>query len=187
MHIKSNTIIYLYLIFLSIAFTTISLLVILTKGKSPLVKKKLFLGGLIISLTATTFNCSTRPMISCYSKPIPQYHWIDNSTYRSIGVGTPNNNLKNRYARKASARENALLNAKESAKDNFTNLYFSYNVHKNINKKAIEKLNIKIDEFIQKGKIFKVTYSYIDECELVFEISRQDLKKCIQSINIVNK
>ena len=57
------------LIRLGIAFVFISLLVLLTKGKPSLIKKKLLLGGLIISLMSIAVNAPARA--SCYEPPPP--------------------------------------------------------------------------------------------------------------------
>lgn len=65
--LKKNIFIPIVIIFLSIGFIIVSFLVFISKGNSKLLRKKLKIGGLIITLTAaissTTLSCFE---VSCY-------------------------------------------------------------------------------------------------------------------------
>jgi hypothetical protein len=68
--LRKSFIVPIVLAGLGIAFIFISLLVLLTKGKPSFIKKKLLIGGLIISLTSAAINASAGGTRTCY-EPAP--------------------------------------------------------------------------------------------------------------------
>lgn len=55
---------------LALAFVVVCLLVWLTRGHPGLIKKKLYLGGLLLTLTSTAAGCG---LTSCYDMAMPNY------------------------------------------------------------------------------------------------------------------
>ena len=81
--LKKEILIPCYIIVLSIVFVIISALVIITKGRTSLLKKKLKIGAMIISLTAMVSGCGPgpQPMVLCYEMVLPDCFEISESKY----------------------------------------------------------------------------------------------------------
>ncbi len=173
-----------YLLYLYAAFGLITLLVILTKGKPSLARRRLLLGLLIFSLTAPA-----AALVSCKSgeKKIVQKDiwqtdgWVDEDTCRIYAAGTPRQGLTNKIQRKGSAKESAVLIARKGLMERFKPVriescagmadygYYEYSFAES------EELNA----VIKGGAVVAEKFDDQDNCEIIYEVKSRGLKKKI--------
>lgn len=165
---------------LIIIMAFISLLVILTKGQPLLVRKKIMLGLLIMSLTApaaTVVSCKSGTL---FQDEIWEKHgWIDNDTYLIKASGEAQKNLKDVRMFQESAKRNAILNAQYMIKEKFQPQPMascggmgSYDI-------SLEK---EIQGIIKGGSVKAVRYKDLT-CEIIYEVRAKDLRKKVQSLS----
>jgi len=173
-----------YLIYLYAALGLITLLVILTRGKPALARRKVFLGLLILSLTA-----STAAMISCKSgsKKIVQKDvwqtegWFDNDTYRIYSSGIPRDGLTNKIQRKGTAKESAILYAQKMVLERFKPVQnqscagmADYGYYENPYVQSKELLVI-----IKAGRVIAERFDEMEKCEIMYEVKSAGLKEMV--------
>lgn len=75
---KKEMMIPFVLVGLAVAFGLVSAMVILSRGHPGWIKRKLKIGGMILSLTATLNGCGTEPTMTCYVVvPINEFSLVD--------------------------------------------------------------------------------------------------------------
>ena len=169
---------YISIAALSGAFLFISLLVYFTRGKPQLIKKKLLIGGLLLSLTGTAMNCKQNVAV-CYSEPYePQYRigWADNNTYRTNQIASANQVLD---YRRRSCRRNALKGARNKILKEFLSMINIKTKNKKLANDIVSRAKIEFKRIIKNGKISKIIYTNNDECEIIYEIKEKNLKQKI--------
>lgn len=170
-----------YLICLYIAFGFITLLVILTKGRPLLVRHKVMLGLLILSLTGSTaalVSCRTGLNITPVQKDIWQTEgWVDEDTYRILASADPAKGQTKPELRKKTARERARLNAQ-------------YNIIEKFKPHKIEacggmaefdpsarSISMELTGIVKGGSIILERYDEEQNCEIIYEVKARGLKK----------
>jgi len=173
----------IYLIMLFVSLALISILVILT-GKQPvLVRKKVLLGLLIVSLTApaaTIVSCKSGAFIQ---KDVWQTEgWVNGDTLRVISTGTPKAGLKNETVKKGTAKEGAILFAQKKIIEKIVGQRIES--CGGMRGDEIEPINLakELAPVIKNGKVIAERYDADFNCEIIYEISSKDLKKRIESL-----
>lgn len=171
----------LYLTGLYAALGLITLLVILTKGKPVLVRRKVFLGLLILSLTApaaSLVSCMTGDTKAGVQKDVWQTAgWVDGDTFRIMAGGMPGQDAKTEAEKKSSARENAIMFARAMIAERFRGVrtescsgivdYADLTV-------TIQK---QFGEIIKNGRVIAEQYDAEYNCDVIYEVKSPGLKK----------
>jgi len=170
----------IYLVILFSLLAVISLLVIVTKGQPVLVRKKVMLGLLIMSLTtpaATIVSCKSGTLVQ--DTIWEKQGWIDSDTYRIKASGEPQKNIKDITMIQESAKRNAVLNAQYMIREEFKPQPMaacggigSYDF----------ALNYEIQGIIKGGSVKAVRYKDLI-CEIIYEVRAKDLRKKVQSLS----
>lgn len=169
------------LIILYILFGLFTVLVIITRGQPVLVRKKVLLGLLILSLTApaaTLVSCSTGETRSPAQKDVWQSEgWIDGDTYRIMAGGMPKNNAKTEAEKKSSARENALLFARTMILDRFRGVRIESCGGVVDYDELTSTVQKQFGEIIKNGRVIAEKYDEEYNCYVVYEVKSPGLKK----------
>ena len=168
-----------YLVSLYAALGFITLLVLLTKGHPVLVRKKVFLGLLILSLTAPAAS-----LVSCKSggKSIVQkdvWHtegWYDEDTYRIYSSGMPKDGLTNKIQRKGTARESAILLAQKNIMEKFKPVRSEACADYSLDNYTVSK---ELAGIIKGGTIIAERFDDEENCEIMYEVKSKGLKKIV--------
>lgn len=169
---------YITILFILLAF--ISLLVILTKGQPALVRKKIMLGLLIMSLTApaaTVVSCKSGSSIS--QNVWMTEGWVDRDTYRIISFGAPGKGTTDPGEIKERARKNAVLNAHYTIIERFKGSRIE-SCGGIIDYDYLDSLIRELLPVIKNGKIIAERYDENLNCEIVYEIKAKNLRKTVR-------
>ncbi len=82
---KNEILIPIFIVLLSVVFAMVSLVVILTSGKSKFwVSKKMKIGAVLLTLSAVvSCNNAGNGTVTCYDMPEPNNMWIENADYQT--------------------------------------------------------------------------------------------------------
>ncbi len=175
----------IYIAALLILLASISLLVLLTRGQPVLVRKKIMLSLLIMSLTAPSAT-----VVSCKSGSSLQDEiwerdgWIDSNTFRIYATGIPKSGAVSVIHKKGSAHESAVLRAQLMIMEKFKGAMVEScggMVDYDKDFLRVEKAFMPI---IKKGKVVAERYDEEFNCNIVYEITSKDLKKKVQTYTI---
>lgn len=173
----------IYLMSLYVVLGFITLLVIMTKSRPVLVRKKVLLGLLILSLTspaATLVSCSSGKNIFRTQKDIwKTTGWVDGDTYRIAAQGMPKQGLTNVTQKKGYARDAAILNAQKAIIEKFT-----YRVNESCAGMSDYSasgiaLAKELGACIKGGSVIAIKYDEEFNCEIIYEVKRKGLKKLV--------
>jgi len=170
---------YLTLLYLLLAF--ISILVVLTRGRNSLVKRKLLLGLMVLSLTApaaTLISCKSGSVSdSEKTKKLKSEGWIDDNTFRITASGPPRKTVSNPVALKASARESAILMAQKMIIEKFRGARIqSCSGMADFELTGVAFVR-EFNEIIKNGKIIVIKWDDDSNCEILYEVKALGLKK----------
>ena len=172
--------IHIAILFIVLIF--ISLLAILTKGQPLLVRKKIMLGLLLMSLTAPAAT-----IVSCKSGSLFQddiwekQGWIDDDTYRIKAAGTPKRSFTGVLQLKESAKAAAVLMAQYEIIRNFKPHLNESCAGINSYESPRFALSKDIEKIIKDGKIVAEKYDKEYNCEIIYEARAKDFKKLVES------
>ena len=169
-----------YLMYLYAGLMLTSILVIMTKGKPALVRRKVLLGLLIFSLTAPAVT-----LVSCKSggKSIVQKDvwqtegWVDEDTYRIYASGMPKEGLTNKIQRKGTSRESAILLAQKNIIEKFKPIRSEACADYSSGNYALSKELVGV---IKGGTIIAERFDVEENCEIIYEVKSKGLKNKIQ-------
>jgi len=170
----------LYLISLYIALGFITLFVILTKGQPLLMKRKVMIGMLILSLTApavTLVSCKSGNQVTA-SKDIWQSEgWIDRDTFRIMATGNPRKGLTSDAQKKGTAREAAVLIAQIRILEKFNGDKIEscggFSDYEQSHVTALKEYNA----IIKNGVVIAEKYDDQFNCDIIYEVKYPGLKK----------
>lgn len=168
----------IYIVMPGILLLFISLLAVLIKGQSILVRKKILPAIFLISLTAA---------VSCKSSAfddferLKSYCWIDENTYRYIATGIPDSRSLNEKEKKESARKNAILNVQYEIISKFKGyVYESCGGMIDFEPSSVVT-GIEIIKAVRSGKVIDERYDADFNCEILYEVKSEKLKKKVES------
>lgn len=103
--------------------------------------------------------------------------WIDNNTFRVVATSAPKPNLTNKIQRRGTAKESAIIMAEKRIIEKFVGArlegasgsadYASTGV-------AVSK---EFSGVVKGGTIMKETYDDDDNCEIIYQVEKKNLKK----------
>lgn len=169
--------IYIAALLILLAFT--SLLVLLTRGQPVLVRKKIMLGLLFISLTApaaTVVSCRTGSAVN--NEIWLKEGWIDNSTYRILATGKAEKRFSSIDLKKASAKRNAVINAQYQMLERFKPpTKAACADYEMPDYQVIREINVLVKSGTVKSERYNADYS----CEIVYEVKAAGFKQKVQN------
>ena len=103
--------------------------------------------------------------------------WIDDDTYRLAASGVPKSTLKNKVARRESAKRAAILNAQYQVLEKFK----GSKIEGAAGMSDFENTGIAIAQevsgIVKGGSVVSATYDEEDNCEIIYEVKAKGLKK----------
>ena len=103
--------------------------------------------------------------------------WIDDDTYRLAASGVPKYTLKNKVARRESAKRAAILNAQYQVLEKFK----GSKIEGAAGMSDFENTGIAIAQevsgIVKGGSVVSATYDEEDNCEIIYEVKAKGLKK----------
>jgi hypothetical protein len=175
----------IYIAVLYAMFFLISMLVVITRGNSALVKRKIMIGILLLSVTMpglTLVSCrSGNEKKTAVTDVWSMTGWIDENTYRARAEGVPDNPAAGIDIKKISARKRAMLNARKEIRDTFESGYRA-EMASGLMVECYESTSINIAQevlaLIKSGKVITERYSPDNSsCEIIYEVKGRYLKK----------
>jgi len=176
----------IYIIILFAVMCFVSLLVIVTKGQPVLVRKKIILGLLIMSLTAPSASVvSCKSGTSVFKDVWKSEGWVNEDTFRIISTGIPKTGINNPDERKDSAKKHAVLNAQQQITERFRDSRteacsgvpeFTY---------SWDTVEPQLKAALKNGKTLAEHYDDEDNCEIVFEVKMKNLKTLIRGYGLI--
>ena len=182
---QKNLYYYLTLAGISTLFILISVLVFLSRGKPSLIKRKLAIGAILISLTGAVNSCYCGH--KCYVIQDDQYRykqtgWIDDLTYRVLAIGSSEKHYKNTFTRRANSKKAAILHAKYIIRNKFKQYIIEKSNSTISEKTASQIVKDNLESIISKGNVNQQLFNDIDECEILFEVKGKNLKQRLNSL-----
>ena len=180
-----------YVIILYVALGFITILVFLTKGQPLLVKRKIFLGILLLSLTApavTVISCKSGGDNNKVNRDQFQTDgWVDGNTYRITATGIPRKKLTDPVEKKKAAKTAAILYAQSSIIDRWIGSRVNSCGGMPDLEISTPALSLEMNEIVKKGTILSETYDEELNCEIVYEVKQKNLKKKVTSSAVLNE
>ena len=175
----------IYIAALYAMFFSVSMLVVVTRGNPALVKRKLMIGILLLSVTMPGLT-----MVSCKSGNEKQVvvndvwsmtGWIDADTYRVRADGVLDKPVAGDEKKKKSVRKAAMLNAQKAITDEFER-GFKEAMSSGITIDCYESTGIFIAQevraLVKSGKVITERYAPdFSSCEIIYEVKGRYLKK----------
>ncbi len=142
--------------------------------------KKLFAMALVLSmgLVFTFTSCGGSKIGgNVQGETFKNENWVDENTYRLAAAGVANSKLKNKVARRESAKRAAILNAQYQVLEKFK----GSKIEGAAGMSDFENTGIAIAQEIQGvvkgGSVMSATYDEEDNCEIIYEVKAKGLKK----------
>jgi len=110
--------------------------------------------------------------------------WIDDNTFRTIGMGAPAKDETDPFVRKAMSKEAATIDAQVKIIEKFTGAKVQGAAGvKNFRLTGFAAAK-EIEGAIKGGSVYKVKWDEGQNCEVVYEVKAKGLKKKVQSADI---
>ncbi len=107
--------------------------------------------------------------------------WIDDNTYRLAAAGVSKSTLKNKVARRESAKRAAILNAQYQVLEKFK----GSKIEGAAGMSDFENTGIAIAQevsgIVKGGSVVSATYDEEDNCEIIYEVKAKGLKKKVSA------
>lgn len=107
--------------------------------------------------------------------------WIDDNTYRLAAAGVPNAKLKNKVARRESAKRAAILNAQYQVLEKFK----GSKIEGAAGMSDFENTGIAIAQevsgIVKGGSVASATFDEEDNCEIIYEVKAKGLKNKVSA------
>ena len=107
--------------------------------------------------------------------------WVDDNTYRLASAGVANSKLKNKVARRESAKRAAILNAQYQVLEKFKGAKLEGATGMSDFEMTGMAIAQEVQGTIKGGSVQSVTYDEEDNCEIIYEVKGKDLKKKVQA------
>lgn len=108
--------------------------------------------------------------------------WVDDNTFRVTATGVPKRGLTNQIQRKGTAKEAALIMAQKRIIEKFKGAA----VEGAAGAADYESTGVAVAKefkgFVRGGSIIKETYDKDDNCEIIYQVERKNLKKQVLSM-----
>lgn len=140
-------------------------------------KPGLFIKLMILAAAVMLSGCATKQAAGGKISS-DKTGWIDDDTYRITGKGAPSSELTDPDKRKEDALQNAVGNAQKSALDIFMT-YYTENSGMGIQGYGNRKYEFMsyVRQIIATGKAVTIEYDSRQNCEIIYEIKQERLKK----------
>jgi len=133
----------------------------------------------VMALLFTFISCGTKIYHYPDTAP-PTEGWVDDNTYRITVEAGPRLTLKNRDDRRKSSKRAAIQNAQYLLHKKFMGAEITYAPSLN----SSEQHDFtKISEIIKKGYVLRIIYDYDDNCQIIYEVKAERLKKMVDDYN----
>ena len=102
--------------------------------------------------------------------------WIDDDTFRVVGMGIPPNDSKDSFERRIQSKEAALLDAKDKVVSKIVGSYIkslSKSEKNLITEKTVEE---RVAGRLRGGSVVEVDWDGKDNCVLTYEVASNNLK-----------
>ena len=190
---------YIYIASIATLFALASFLVFLTGKRPALIKKKLAIGALLLTLTGSMNSNGCICISTCYVQPFTAYHieWKESSIFTMDGIGFPDKNITTISERKASSKNNAIAFAQAQIYDRFADIITRRKIEKNQDKNFIlidlktrrnknaDKIIINnFKDVVTSGKIIQIQYKENERCVIKYQVWSPNLREKVFSTEI---
>ncbi len=103
--------------------------------------------------------------------------WVDNNTFRVKSVGVPAEGLTNKYQRRGTAKEAALIMAQKRIIEKFVGARLEGASGASNMASTGVAVSKEFGGFVKGGSIVKETYDEDANCEIVYQVEKKGLKK----------
>lgn len=174
-----------YLIVLYVALGFITAAVIVTRGKPVLVRKRVLLGLLILSVTtapAALVSCrsTNEKSVEREERDVWQSEgWVDEDTFRILATGPADRVIKDAEEKKKSARNNAVRYAQSMIAERFNSAKYEScggMVDYDTSRFAVQK---QFGGIIKNGRIIAERFYEDFSCDIIYEVKSPGLKEKI--------
>ncbi len=107
--------------------------------------------------------------------------WIDENTYRIAAAGVPKRTLTNKIQRRESAKRAAILNAQYQVLEKFKGSKIEGAAGMSDFEMTGMAVAQEVQGVVKGGSVTKVTYDAEDNCEIIYEVKANGLKKKVQA------
>ena len=105
--------------------------------------------------------------------------WISSDTYRILAAGVPQKTDGDSTAKRESSLQNAMTNARARAIDIFISLQ-NYGSRSGDETSKPSDVRAAFSPVVQSGKAVSIAYDSDDICDIVFEVTRKNLKRDVE-------
>ena len=145
---------------------------------SAMFKSGMLVKLVILASALTLTGCTAKQTVKAEKVSYDKTGWVNDETFRIKGKGTPSPEITDVNKRKDDALRNAISNAQKSAYNIFLTYYHEESglgIQSYGNRK-VEFMSY-IRQIIATGKPVDVQYDGMQNCEIMYEINQERLKK----------
>lgn len=139
--------------------------------------KKLLFTGIAVVTAVAFFACAPGKSQIKDGESFISEGWVDDNTFRVTAVGVPKEGLTNKYQRRGTAKEAALIMAQKRVIEKFVGA----RVEGAAGAADMASTGIAVRKefagFVRGGTIVKETYDEDQNCEVVYQVEKKGLKK----------
>lgn len=143
--------------------------------------KKLLVLLMITSFAAVAISCggTSKSQIKGGETFVTE-GWVDDNTFRVKAVGVPKKGLTNKYQRRGTAKEAALIMAQKRIIEKFVGARLEGASGASDYESTGVAVAKEFGGVVKGGSIVKETYDEDQNCEVVYQVERKGLKKTVQ-------
>ncbi len=172
---------HIYLLILNVLFALVSLLVFLSGGNRRLIRKKLAIGTLILSLAVPALSpVSCRQGLRAEKTDVWKSGWADEDTYLQTAEAAPKPGLTNEVQKKESAKRAAVLTAQHTILEYFKRASIPdgccYAIMGSEPDYVREKL---LGGVVKGGDVVRLEYGTELSCKILYRVKSKGLKKLV--------
>ena len=137
---------------------------------------------LVFGIAFAFTSCGTRNMtVGIEGETYKTEGWVNNDTYQIVTIGVAKKTLTNKWARRASSKRAAILNAHYQVIEKFK----GSTIEGAAGMKDFEMTGIAVAQqlkaTVKTGTVKRVTFNDNDDCEILYVIRQKGLKKQVSA------